>query len=426
MKYCTRCVYPSASAMPLAFDDHGVCSGCRVSDQRSTINWDERMTMFRRIVHEYGSDEDYDILIPVSGGKDSYFQVHLATKVLGLKPLLVTYHANNFMPEGEQNLQRMRDVFKCDHLILRPDRDMLVKMNRLGFRLQGDMNWHSHCGIFTVPIQIAVRYNIPLILWGEQGYMDLAGMYSYNDFIEFTAKFRLEHAMRGYDWHDFTDEGLERLGKPELKEGLTAKDLKWAQYPGDEDLDDVGVRGIYTSNFVRWDSNSHVKLVMNEYGWTPCKDPLERTYRRFSSLDDMHDIGIHDYLKFIKFGYGRGSDHSCHDIREGALTRDEGIEMVRKYDHVKPRKDLDRWLNYVGMDESEFDQTADTFRDPRVWAIEDGQWVKENIWGNRSAYGPVHLPESLHEKYKNPGRSTGCRNDLGNRCGSAERTLRIA
>lgn len=152
--------------MPLAFDERGVCSGCRVSDQRSAINWDERMTMFQRIAHEYGSDEDYDILIPVSGGKDSYFQVHLATKVLGLKPLLVTYHANNFMPEGEENLQRMRDVFKCDHLILRPDRDMLVKMNRLGFRLQGDMNWHSHCGIFTVPIQIAVRYNIPLILWG--------------------------------------------------------------------------------------------------------------------------------------------------------------------------------------------------------------------------------------------------------------------
>ena len=351
------------------------------------------MTMFQRIAHEYGSDEDYDILIPVSGGKDSYFQVHLATKVLGLKPLLVTYHANNFMPEGEENLQRMRDVFKCDHLILRPDRDMLVKMNRLGFRLQGDMNWHSHCGIFTVPIQIAVRYNIPLILWGEQGYMDLAGMYSYNDFIEFTAKFRLEHAMRGYDWHDFTDEGLERLGKPELKEGLTAKDLKWAQYPGDEELDDVGVRGIYTSNFVRWDSNSHVKLVMDEYGWKPCQEPLERTYRRFSSLDDMHDIGIHDYLKFIKFGYGRGSDHSCHDIREGSLTRNEGIEIVRKYDHVKPRKDLARWLEYVGMSESEFDQTADTFRDPRVWSIEDNQWVKENIWGGRSAYGPVHLSE---------------------------------
>jgi len=140
----------------------------------------------------------------------------------------------------------------------------------------------------------------------------------------------------------------------------------------------------------------------------------------------MHDIGIHDYLKFIKFGYGRGSDHSCHDIREGSLTRDEGIEMVRKYDHVKPRKDLARWLDYVGMCESEFDQTADTFRDPRVWFIEDDQWVKENIWGGRSAYGPVHLTEAQQEKYKHPNSSSGCRSDLGNRCGCAEETLNIA
>ena len=411
--------------MPLAFDEEGVCSGCRVSDQRSTINWEERMQMFRRIAHEYGSDNDYDLVIPVSGGKDSYFQVHLATKVLGLKPLLITYHANNFMPEGEQNLQRMRDVFKCDHLIMRPDRDMLVKINRLGFRLQGDMNWHSHCGIFTVPIQIAVRYNIPLILWGEQGYMDLAGMYSYNDFIEFTAKFRLEHAMRGYDWHDFTDAGLDQLGRPELKEGLTAKDLKWAQYPTDEELDDVGVRGIYTSNFVRWDSNSHVKLVMQEYGWTPCQEPLERTYRRFSSLDDMHDIGIHDYLKFIKFGYGRGSDHACHDIREDSLTRAQGIEMVRKYDPVKPRKDLNRWLEYVGMEESEFDHTADTFRDPRVWSVEHGQWVKENIWGGRSEYGPVHLSETEQEKYKITNQTATCRSDLRDRSDCTKEPLNI-
>lgn len=385
--------------MPLAFDEEGVCSGCRVAEQRDGIDWDERMTMLRRLAAEYGSDSDYDILIPVSGGKDSYFQTHLATKVLGLKPLLVTYHANNFLPEGERNLQRMRDVFRCDHLIMRPDEEALRRINRLGFRLQGDMNWHSHCGIFSVPIQLAVRYEIPLVLWGEQGFMDLAGMYSYRDFIEFTAKFRLEHAMRGFDWSDFTDAGLERLGRPELKEGLTEKDLKWAQYPSDDDLADVGVRGVYTSNYVRWDSNQHVRLVLEEYGWEPARQPFERTYRRFSSLDDMHDVGVHDYLKFVKFGYGRGSDHACHDIREGKMSRDEGVAMVKRYDAVKPMRDLRRWLDYVRMSEDEFDAAADTFRDPRVWSVEEGQWVKDNVWGGRSSYGPVRLPEAEQAKY---------------------------
>ena len=389
-------MYPAVSATALTFDEAGVCSGCRVADQKQNIKWDERWQGLRQLVDEYRSESDYDIVIPVGGGKDSYYQTHVVVNELKLKPLLVTFHGNNYLPEGEHNLRRMRDVFDADHIIVSPSVPMLIKMNRIGFRLQGDMNWQNHCGIFTVPIQMAVRYKVPLMLWGEHGYMDLGGMYSYNDFIEFTAKFRLEHALRGYDWHDFTDEGLELLGRPELKEGLTTKDLMWAQYPSDEEIDEVGVRGIYLSNFVDWNANEHVKLVMREYDWRPAQQPFERTYRTFSNLDDMHENGIHDYLKFIKLGYGRASDHACKDIRSGIMTRAEGIEMVRKYDHVKSRRDLDRWLSYVGMTEDEFDITCDTFRDPRVWRIENGQWVKDNIWGGSSAYGPVHLSQAAH------------------------------
>jgi len=391
VQYCTRCVYPSIAATPLTFDENGVCSGCRVAEQKKYINWDERWQMLKALCHEYRSSSNYDIVIPVSGGKDSYYQTHVAVKDLGLKPLLVTYHGNNYLPEGEYNLHRMREVFDCDHIIVQPSVNTLVKMNRIGLKLQGDMNWHAHCGIFTVPIQVAVCYKVPLIMWGEHGFLDLGGMYSMHDFVEFTAKFRLEHALRGYDWYDFTDEGLERLGYPELREGLTAKDLLWAQYPTDEEISAVGVRGIYLGNYVNWDANKHVKLVMELYGWRPAEQPFERTYRNFSNLDDMHENGIHDYLKFVKFGYGRATDHACKDIRRGIMTREQGIEMVRKYDHVKPRRDLERWLKYVGMTEEEFDYICDTFRNRRVWRVEHGQWVKNNIWGEPSAYGPVYL-----------------------------------
>lgn len=397
-QYCTNCVFGSSAATPLVFDENGVCSGCRVALQRENINWQERWQWLQELAAQYRDSSNYDIIIPVSGGKDSYYQTHVATKDLGLKTLLVTYHGNNYLPEGEYNLQRMRDVFDADHVIVRPTAFTLIKMNRIGFRLQGDMNWHAHCGIFTVPIQIAVRYRVPLMMWGEHGFMDLGGMYSYNDLVEFTAKFRLEHALRGYDWHDFTDEGLEKLGRPDLKEGLTEKDLKWAQYPTDDEIDEVGVRGIYLSNFVNWDANIHSKTVSELYKWRPAQEPFERTYRTMSNIDDMHENGIHDYLKFIKFGYGRGTDHASKDIRAGIMSRDEGIEMVRRYDHIKPRKDLARWLDYVGMTEAEFDETCDQFRDRRVWWIESGQWYKENIWGEPSAYGPVYLKDP--EKWK--------------------------
>ena len=196
---------------------------------------------------------------------------------------------------------------------------------------------------------------------------------------------------------------MEKLGRPDLKEGLRAKDLLWAQYPSDEEIDGIGVRGIYLSNFMRWEANEHGPLMEELYGWRKAQQPFERTYRMMSNLDDMHENGIHDYLKFVKLGYGRGSDHACKDIRGGLMTREQGIEMVRKYDHVKPRRDLERWLKYVNMSEEEFDRTCDTFRDPRVWRIENGEWVKDDIWNGSSAYGPVSNPDVL-EKYRKLGK----------------------
>ncbi len=388
MRYCSKCVYPAVAATPITFDEEGVCSGCRVKNQAFSIDWEERWSWLQELVGEYKTDNYYDIVIPVSGGKDSYFQTHIAKK-LGLKPLLVTYHGNNYLPEGEYNLNRMRKVFDCDHIIFKPSEDVLIKMNRIGFKLQGDMNWHNHCGIFSLPIQMAVKFNVPLMLWGEHGFMDLGGMYSYNDFVEFTAKFRLEHAQRGYDWYDFTDEGLDKLGRPELKEGLTEKDLFWAKYPVDDEIDKVGVRGIYLSNFVPWDGYENARIAKELYGWKSAEKPFERTYRDFSNLDDMHENGIHDYLKFIKLGYGRATDHAMKDIREGRMSRDQGIAMIKKYDHIKPYRDLNRWLEYVGMTEEEFDFICDSYRDPRVWRIENRQWVKDNIWGGVSTYGYV-------------------------------------
>ena len=173
VRYCQKCVSPEISAVPMGIDEDGICTACRVSEQVPDINWDDRWQNFVDLTNSYKSENNYDIIVPVSGGKDSYYQVHVVTKELGLKPLLVTYYGNNYLPEGEYNLHRMKEVFDCDHIIVHPSVDTLIKMNRLGLKVQGDNNWHAHCGIFTVPIQVAVRYKVPLILWGEHGFMDL-------------------------------------------------------------------------------------------------------------------------------------------------------------------------------------------------------------------------------------------------------------
>src|SRR5688572_12251368 len=130
MRYCTRCVYPMVSAVPLTFDD-GVCSGCRVHAQRETIDWAERAQWLEELVADYRkpNGENYDCLIPVSGGKDSWFQVWYAKEVLGMNPLLVTYHGNNYLDVGLRNLRRMREVFNVDHIFFSPPPELLKKLN---------------------------------------------------------------------------------------------------------------------------------------------------------------------------------------------------------------------------------------------------------------------------------------------------------
>jgi N-acetyl sugar amidotransferase len=387
MDYCKKCVMPMFSALPISDGGDGNCSGCRAALQKTKIDWEERKKLFVSLVDSYRSDNNYDCIVPVSGGKDSYFAAHIA-KEFELNPLLVTYHSNTYLPEGERNLQRMKEVFGFDHLTLHPSEDVLIKLHRLGFKLHGDMNWHNHCGIYTFPMQIAVKYKVPLVFWGDHGFTEQGGMYSHNDFFEYTAKDRHENALHGFDWYDFIEEA----------EGLSPKDLRWACYPTDEEILDVGVRGIFLSNYFFYDGNHNAKVAMEKHDWLPSQTPFDRTYRLISNLDDKHENGIHDYMKFVKFGYGRGTDHACYDIRLGLMSREEGIEMVKNYDHVKP-SDLYPWLERVGMTEEEFDTIADTFRNPRIWSIKDGEWWKDNICGKPSSYGKAHIPFEREEIY---------------------------
>lgn len=373
IRWCKKCVYPSVAASYLEFDEDGLCTGCRTSGERNVMTpemWDMRKERLIEILEaaKCRDGSRHDCVIGVSGGKDSYFQVHYIKNVLGYNPLLVTYYGNAYTAAGQRNLLRMKEVFGVDHLIVQPSVEVLKKLNRLAFKVMGDMNWHNHVGIMTVPIRAAVQNRIPLIIWGEHGEMDLSGQFSMNDFLEFTYRNRLEHDARGYEWNYMI--GFE---------GLTPSDMISWQYPSDDEIFDLGLRGIYLGNYVYWDGETHGRDMVERYGFEPSDVPFERTYRRLSNLDDMHENGVHDYLKYVKFGYGRGTDHATKDIRSGKMTREEGVEMVRRYDHVKS-SDLYHWLEYVGMSEAEFDAIADTFRDPRVWHKEDGEWVKDCMW----------------------------------------------
>lgn len=370
--WCKKCTYPLLSAAPMEIDEHGVCMGCRMSEVKREIpqsEWRRRGELLKDILERVRCRDGsrHDCVIAVSGGKDSYFQTHVLKHEFGLNPLLVTYNGNNYTPVGWRNLHRMKEVFGVDHVIYAPGVDVLKRLNRLAFTIMGDMNWHAHAGITTVPVRVAAQHKIPLVIWGEHGYLDLCGQFSMNDFPEMSYRDRLEHFARGYEWNYFVG-----------RDGLSSQDMIPWKYPSDVELLNLDMRGIYLGNYVYWEANDHSRMVVERYGFEVSDEAFDRTYRRMSNLDDMHENGIHDYLKYIKFGYGRCTDHTSKDIRAGQMTRNKAIELVRHYDPVKPR-DLQRWLDYVGMTEAEFDAMADTFRDPRVWRRERGKWVREEI-----------------------------------------------
>lgn len=391
--YCAKCLYPNISVNNY-LDQNNICNACLLQeefDQMGADVWAQREHLFQELAQKAKrtSDSNYDCVIPVSGGKDSYFQTFKCLEY-GLKPLLVTYHGNNYLPEGQRNLDRMRETFGVDHMVFGPGIRTLVDLNRTCFHLMGDMNWHAHAGIKIFPMQIAVRLKIPLVIWGEITW-SVAGMFCASDFVQYNKRTVFEHDMRGYSTDDII----------KASRGLERKDLIWLQMPSDEEIRASGTIGIYIGNFFKWDPNEHAHKMRKEFGFEFASQPFQRTYRTMSNLDDMHENGIHDYLKFIKFGYGRASDHAAKDIRSGYITREQGLAYIRQYDHIKPTRDLNRWLAYVGMTEEEFDCIADRFRDPRVWRIQNGEWYKQNAWGGISSYGPVRLPQEKWSAYVN-------------------------
>lgn len=389
MEYCARCLYPANAKPTIIFDEQGVCSGCRYHESRERINWDERqkmlremLEMFKRKAREAGNP--YDCIIPVSGGKDSHYQVHLMKVVHGLNPLLVTFnHAFNTRL-GVRNLANLVEKLGCDLIRFTANPDSVRKLSRYMVKTVGDLTWHYHAGIRTFPFQIAVKYKIPLIVWGEHGFAELTGLVTLEDMVEFTKWTRQEHDMRGFEPYD--------LITPES--GITENDVVPYVYPSDEEIEELDLRGIYLSNYYYWDALDQAKLMVQKYDFGLHPGPRERSFILHGKIDD-HANDVHDYLKYLKFGYGRATDDASMEIRHGRMTREEGIQLVRLYDQVRPRT-LDTYLKFMQITEEEFLSYIEPMRDQNIWEKDgSGHWLAKDSVAN-------HLHDPLVEAARVP------------------------
>jgi N-acetyl sugar amidotransferase len=363
-------MYPENARPTIIFDEECVCSGCRYHESRSKqldINWDERVVMFEKIIEEAKRmakqrGNSHDCIVPVSGGKDSQFQVWLLKEKYGMNPLLVTFnHAYN-TPAGNRNLYNLVEKSGCDFVRYTAGLDSVRRISRYMLETVGDLTWHYHAGIRTYPIQVAVERNIPLIVWGEHGFAELTGIVSLEDFVEFTRWTRKEHDMRGYEPHDLIGKG-----------GITVQDIAPYIYPSDEDIARVGLRGIYLSNFFNWNGLNQAKQMMETFGFAPITYERERTFNLHSKIED-HANDVHDYLKYLKFGYGRATDDASMEIRHGRMNREEGVAMVKRYDSREPST-LQTYCDFLEITKQQFYDWVEPMRDQRFWQKDaDGVW----------------------------------------------------
>src|SRR3989344_3148616 len=355
MRYCARCVYPENHPLGLIFDDEGVCSGCRVHEEKDALDWSERRHRLRELLEGYRtrSGKSYDCIVPVSGARDSYFIVHTLKNAYGMNPLLVTYNKHYNTAVGVRNLAYLKTIFGCDLLTLTVNPDTMKKITKRTLGKMGSIYWHCLAGQSVYPVQTAVRFKIPLIVWGAHQGLGQVGMFSHTDEVEMTRKYRKDHDLMGVEAEDLVDETM----------GLTATDLEPYKYPHDKEIEKVGVRGIYLGNYIPWDSKRQHEEMIKAYGYESAEQT--RTFDTYNDVDCFHYSDVHDYIKFLKHGYGKVTDHAAREIRWGRLTREEGIDLVKRYETVKPRT-LPLFLEWIDMTEGSFYELINRHRSPEA------------------------------------------------------------
>lgn len=368
MKYCKNCVMPDTKP-DLSFDEKEVCNACRNYQERTDIDWAKRRQDFIDLTSRYKSKDNstWDCIIPVSGGKDSTYQV-IRVLQLGLNPLCVTSTTCDLSDIGRRNIENIKKL-GVDYIEMSPNKSVRAKLNRFGLTEVGDISWPEHVGIFTIPVRAAVEHNVPLIIWGENSQNEYGGPAAATKDNVLTRRWLEEFG------------GLLGMRVSDLigYEGIEKKHLIPYTYPTDEELKRVGVTGVFLGYYIPWDGYSNT-LISQGHGFESYPTTIEGSIVNYENLDN-HQTGIHDYFKYLKFGFGRATDLVCMHIRRGRLTRQDGIELVQKHDGKFPHsylgKPLAEILAPLSMDVSEFTTICDRFTNKKIFKTDgNGKLIK--------------------------------------------------
>lgn len=373
LQYCTNCIMPSTKP-DIVFDENGLCNACSSYQNRDQVDWQKRYQELHEILEEYRVKDgsNWDCVVPVSGGKDSTYQV-LKVLELGLNPLCVTSTTCDLSAVGRRNIENIK-TFGVDYIEVTPNKKVRARLNRIGLERVGDIAWPEHLGIFTIPVRAAVQFNVPLIVWGENSQNEYGGPAASQDSKYLDRRWLEEFG------------GLLGMRVTDLieNEGFTQRELINYVYPSDEELKKVGVTGIFLGHYLPWDGMSNA-LIAQAHGFSTYDKIVEGSMVNYENLDNCQH-GIHDYFKFLKFGFSRATDIACLHIRRGRLTRQEGLEITRIHDGKFPweylGKTLEEIIDPLGLSVDHFIKICDRFTNKRIFVKDENGNLKKDSKGN--------------------------------------------
>lgn len=327
--YCKRCLYPSTKP-DLWFKD-GICGACHSFDQRAHYDWSNGSQVLNEIILSNKKNPQYDCIIPVSGGKDSTYQVW---KILqeGFNPLCVTAPTDQLTPLGRKNIENLKSL-GCDYIEFSVNRSVRKVINRYAFFNVGDIQWPEHLLIYTIPVRAAVLFQIPVIVWGECPQREYGAGRPEDAFLKYFDRRVLEEygSLNGLRVSDLT-----------TIENVKESDLYLYEYPDANDVEALGLKAIYLDNYFPWNGISNV-TVAQSLGFQTFHENILGSIANYENLDNyVH--GIHDYLKYLKFGFSRATDVACNMIRRNLLSRDDAIQLVKANDGAYPTYYMDKPL----------------------------------------------------------------------------------
>jgi len=369
MKYCIKCFYPDTKP-DIEFNDDGICSACIAFENRKKINWEIRKKEFIDIVKKIKSNNkgNYDCIVPVSGGKDSTWQV-LKMLEYDLKILCVNARTCDFTPIGRRNLDNIKN-FGIDMIEFSPDPKTRKKLNKIGLLEVGDISWPEHVGIFTIPINIAAKLKISAIFWGENSQNEYGGPIS-----------KINSSKLDRSWLEEFG-GLLGLRVTDLYDHLQLKeeDLICYKYPSAEEIKNVNITGYFLGYYFPWDGYENAKIAKKN-GFEFFHKNVEGASTNYENLDN-YQTGIHDYFKFIKYGFGRTTDIMCNLYRRKIVSKNEALEFIKKNDGNFPHTYLDKpikeILRSIDVTYEQFIETCEKFTNREIFELNNnGEFIRD-------------------------------------------------